>query len=143
MPDGKIAFTYSPPGGNHDTDVVLMLADADGEVLGELLAGKKGNSNVHAVAARKELVYNSIRDGNWEIYTALPDGGGEKRLTIQEGAGPVGIDGQPAWSPSGDRIAITSGRAGSLDIVLIAPTGEELRNLTASWVSEEGPLREH
>ena len=83
--------------------------------------------------AQNLAVFNSIRDGDWEIYSAVFDGGDERRLTVQGRPGVEGIDGQPACSPSGDRIAITSGRAGSLDIVLIDANGHEIQNLTIYW----------
>lgn len=128
-----IAFSYSPPGGNHDTDIVLMTVDANGGEFAELLEGRMGNSNVHLSPANGLVVFNSIRDGDWEIYTATPAGDRERRLTNQGGDGLVGIDGQPEWSPTGRQIAITSGRKGSLDIIILDPDGNEIRNLTESW----------
>lgn len=132
----EIVFSYSPPGGNHDTDLVLRTTDREGSVTGELLGGLRGNSNANYSPARRRLVFNSIRDGNWEIYTAARDGRDSRRLTRQGLPELAGIDGQPEWSPSGRQIAITSGRAGSLDIVLIRPGGGEIRNLTRSWQKE-------
>jgi len=134
----RIAYTYSPPRGNHDTEIALHVVTIEGVELGELLAaGHRGDSNVQYSAAAGRLVFNSIRDGNWEIYTSRLDGGGEERLTTQAGPGTTGIDGQPDWSPRGDRIAITSGRAGSLDIVILRPDGSEERNLTRSWIHDD------
>lgn len=133
MADGAIAYSYSPPGGNHDTDIVLRVVDLEGRDRGELLAGRRGNSNVQLSAVHDRIVYNSIRDGDWEIYSSARDGGDERRWTTSGGEGLVGIDGQPDWSPDGDRIAITSGRAGSLDIVVLYADDSPVRNLTASW----------
>lgn len=130
---GEVIFSYSPPGGNHDTDIELVTVDLRGRVTGTLLGGARGNSNVNYSTKRRLFVFNSIRDGNWEVYTAARDGANLSRLTVQSGPGLAGIDGQPEWSPDGSLVAITSGRAGSLDIVLIDPDGAEIRNLTAEW----------
>lgn len=141
LPDGRIAFSYSPPGGNHDTDLVIMQMPASGGTPEALLGGEEGDSNANYSRARGRLAYNSIRDGNWEIYTAPLSGQNSRRLTVQAQPALAGIDGQPAWSPAGDLIAFTSGRAGSLDIVLIDPDGREVRNLTKEWRSAvERPL---
>jgi len=137
MASGKIAYSYSPPGGNHDTELVLRVVEPDGRDAGVLLAGRRGNSNAQYSAALQRLVFNSIRDGNWEIYSARPEGHEEQRLTASGGEGLIGIDGQPDWSPTSDRIAITSGRAGSLDIVILTVHGEEIRNLTKEWTKPQ------
>jgi len=135
----RIAYTYSPPGGNHDTSIALRVVTADGVELGALLAAdRRGDSNVQYSPAAGRLVFNSIRDGNWEIYSSRLDGGDEVRLTTQVAEGRAGIDGQPDWSPVGDRIAITSGRAGSLDIVILRADGSEESNLTSTWRRADG-----
>jgi Tol biopolymer transport system component len=134
----RVAFSYSPPGSNHDTELVLRLVDREGADLGELLLpGLKGNSNAQYSSAAGRLVFNSIRDGNWEIYTAELGGRDERRLTTNAREGSAGIDGQPEWAPVGDRIAIISGRVGSFDIVILTPDGAEERNLTAEWLRGE------
>ena len=137
MADGRIAFSYSPPGGNHDTDIHLRVVDAEGRDGGVLLAGERGNSNVHYSAARDRIVFNSIRDGHWEIYVAKLDGDDEQRWSTNAGEGLIGLDGQPEWSPEGDRIAITSGRDGSLDLLILTDDGSSPRNLTAPWEKSE------
>lgn len=136
---GEVIFSYSPPGGNHDTDIQLTTIDLQGRLTGTLLGGARGNSNAHYSTKREQFVFNSIRDGNWEIYTAARDGANTLRLTVQSLPGLAGIDGQPEWSPDGSMIAFTSGRAGSLDIVLIGPDGSEVRNLTADWTVNPTP----
>ena len=40
----------------------------------------------------QRLVFISNRDGNWEIYTAAPDGSDERRLTRN-----LTVDTQPSW----------------------------------------------
>ena len=130
----RIAFSYSPAGGNHDTDLILQTVSTTGEILGPLLEGRQGSSNVAYSPVTERIAYNSIRDGNWEVYSAGFDGTAERRLTASPGEGLVGIDGQPSWSPEGLRIAITSGREGSLDILILGADGVLERNLTRDWV---------
>ncbi len=133
LPEDRIAFSYSPPGGNHDTEIVIQSVDTEGRDLQALLGGEPGNSNVDYSPVTGRLTFNSIRDGNWEIYTAAPGGGDAQRLTTNGEPGMRGIDGQPAWSPDGRGIAFASGAAGSLDLVVFGADGASARNLTESW----------
>lgn len=51
------------------------------------------------------IVFYSHRDGNIEIYTMLPDGSHQRRITFNEFD-----DDSPAWSPDGSQIAFISNR---------------------------------
>src|SRR5512139_1785348 len=53
----------------------------------------------------KKIAFVSTRDGNAEIYSIEADGAGLTRLTNNSA-----FDGEPAWSPDGQRIAFTSDR---------------------------------
>ncbi len=59
------------------------------------------------------IVFNSRRDGNWEIYTMNADGSNQTRITNN-----ASIDIGPKWSPSGDKIAFSSNRDGNQEIYL-------------------------
>lgn len=47
-----------------------------------------------------KIVFESERDGNFEVYSMNGDGTGQKRLTNN-----ASHDGQPVWSPDGSKIA--------------------------------------
>ena len=71
------------------------------------------------------IAFNSLRDGNAEVYVMNPDGTGQTRLTFA-----VGDDGAPAWSPDGTRIAFASNRDGNFEIYTMNADGTGQTNLT-------------
>ncbi len=83
-----------------------------------------------------EIVFESDRDGNLEIYSMAPDGSALKNLSNDPGQ-----DSQPAWSPDGSQIAFTSNREnGSQDgqfIYVMNADGSSVRQFTqednSSW----------
>jgi hypothetical protein len=74
--------------------------------------------------ANGRIVFNSSRDGAacfpycGEIYAMAPDGGGQTRL-VNNPANDV----DPAWSPSGQKIAFTSYRGGVSDVYVMNADG--------------------
>ena len=75
--------------------------------------------------ANKKIVFQSMRDGNWEIYTMNPDGSNQTRLTNNPAE-----DGYPAWSPDGTKIAFTSNRDGNHEIYIMNADGSNQVRLT-------------
>ena len=71
------------------------------------------------------IVFSSDRDGDFEVYSAYPDGSGLKRLTNN-----TGYDDLPAWSPDGKKIAFVSDRHGSPEIYVMNADGSRVRRLT-------------
>ena len=63
------------------------------------------------------------------IFVAGRDGGGARPLTT----GPA-IERQPAWSPSEERIAFASNRAGRADVWVASADGSDARRLTGASV---------
>ena len=70
--------------------------------------------------ANGRIAFQSGRDdeGAPEIYSINPDGSGPTRLTNN-----TAFDADPAWSPSGTRIAFSSQRTGNSDIFVMNADG--------------------
>lgn len=74
------------------------------------------------------IAFSSYREGQQDIYTMLPDGGGVRNLTDD-----VEPDFQPAWSPDGEAIAFVSlhvGTSRSSQIYTMNPRGGDRTRLT-------------
>ena len=71
------------------------------------------------------IVFSSDRDGDFEIYSTLPDGSDLKRLSNNSG-----YDDMPAWSPDGKKIAFVSDRHGNPEIYVMNADGSRARRLT-------------
>ncbi len=71
------------------------------------------------------VAFNSMRDGNAEIYVMDGDGGNQTRITENPAT-----DGDPAISPNGRDIVFTSNRAGNNDIFVVDSRGGPAVNLT-------------
>jgi TolB protein len=71
------------------------------------------------------VAFNSMRDGNAEIYTMDGDGGNQTRITENPAN-----DVDPAISPSGRDIVFTSNRSGNNDIFIVDSRGGNTVNLT-------------
>ncbi len=72
-----------------------------------------------------ELVFNSDREGDWEIYRM--DDQGLNQINLMDA---LGNDKAPAWSPDGTRIAFHSDRTGIDDIYVMDANGDNQINLT-------------
>lgn len=71
------------------------------------------------------IAFQSIQDGNLEIYTMEANGSNRINLTHQSAS-----DHDPAWSPDGKQIAFISDRTGSSEIFVLSSNGEGLLQLT-------------
>ena len=71
------------------------------------------------------IVFDSDRDGNYEIYVMSADGSGLTRLTDNPAA-----DFAPSWSPDGTRIAFDSDRDGNDEVYVMNADGSGQTRLT-------------
>jgi TolB protein len=71
-----------------------------------------------------KVVFMSMRDGNWEIYSINTDGGDLQRLTDNNVN-----DGLPAFSPNGQFIAFVSDEGGKWAIWAMNANGSGRRKL--------------
>lgn len=83
---------------------------------------------------RGTIVFQSNRDGNFEIYTMSADGSNQKRLTNSPSS-----DFSPRWSPDGSQIAFASDRDGNWEIYTIKRDGSDLRRLTDGQGTNTAP----
>jgi TolB protein len=80
----------------------------------------------------------SERDGNQEVYVMNADGSGVTRLTDDPG-----VDGNPTWSPDGNRVAFATTRyAGGedYDIAVMNPDGSGVQRLTTDTGIDVRPI---
>ena len=80
------------------------------------------------------IVFESNRNGNWDIYAMDVNGNNLLQLTDN----PTD-DRRPACSPDGTKIAFTSFRAGKWDIYTMDTDGTNLMRLTNNEISESSP----
>ncbi|MFC1713917.1 M56 family metallopeptidase [Candidatus Poribacteria bacterium] len=124
---------------------VLIIGCVSLPVIGGLelleLAGAKpashgqGTALARAQAPRQaQIVFQSYRDGNNEIYVMDADGKNQRRLTNSPGD-----DWGPAWSPDSQKIVFYSKRDGNWDIYVMDVDGKNQRRLTNSPGDDWGP----
>ncbi|MGH2830636.1 MAG: TolB family protein [Actinomycetota bacterium] len=81
-----------------------------------------------------QIVFESNRDGNFEIYRMNGDGTGQTRLTTN-----VAEDRNPKWSPNRNKIAFSSARDGNFEIYVMNPDGTGQTRLTTNTSSDRWP----
>jgi uncharacterized repeat protein (TIGR01451 family) len=93
-------------------------------------------ASVNAVALYpwSHLVFQSIRDNNWEIYLGDDDGSGQARLTFDSNS-----DVHPRLNRGATRIAFASRRTGSYEIYTMNVDGSGLTRLTNNKTDDIQP----
>jgi Tol biopolymer transport system component len=101
-----------------------------------LLAGLVlvGRSSAAFPGDNGKIAWASARNGNYEIYSANPDGSDLARLTTDPAA-----DTDPAWSKDGQRIAFTSNRSGNDGIWVMSADGSGQTRLTTDSGRDVNP----
>jgi TolB protein len=85
-------------------------------------------------ALRGKIVFQSNRDGNFQIYCMNDDGTSVQRLTTSHS-----YDVSPSWSPDGKSIVFASDRGGNWDIYMMNADGGDVKRLTAPPGSNSSP----
>ena len=80
------------------------------------------------------VVFQSNRDGNWEVYRMRDDGHNQQRLTDSEAD-----DTSSAWSPDGEWIAFQSNRDGDWEVYKMRYDGYLQDNLTENPADDTCP----
>ena len=78
-----------------------------------------------------KIVFESLRDGNPEIYVMNADGDNVTRLTHD-----LGIDYGPKWSPDGKYVFFISNRTGDNELYRLNVNNNNLRRLTQNNASD-------
>lgn len=76
------------------------------------------------------ILFESNRDGTYELYAVYPDGTGLQQVTEFDAEAEIS-NGSPVWSPDGTQFAYSSLRAGDWDIHVNSADGSFTTNLTA------------
>jgi Tol biopolymer transport system component len=109
-PRETLAFTRAPQRGGTDT-VWIMKDDGSGQA--QLDLGADGNRSITWSPDGNDIAFESVRDGNPEIYTArlIVDGdGGYSAQDITRRTSTASADAFPAWSQDCALIAFSSNR---------------------------------
>lgn len=81
-----------------------------------------------------KIVFQSDRDGDWEIFVMNSDGSHLTQLTDN-----AAYDGYPVWSPNGKEIAFESDRDGNSEIYIMHADGSNQRRVTNHPANEASP----
>ncbi len=123
-PDGsKIAFTVWPE-GRKESHIYVMRSDGSNKQ--QLTHGKGRYDWMPCWTEDNEIVFESTRDGNRELYRIKANGTGLLRVTTHPAT-----DHAPACSPNDSKVAFMAGRDfGNAEICVTKLDGTELVNLT-------------
>ena len=72
------------------------------------------------------ILFESNRDGNWEIYVMDSNGLNQQRLTFDDGD-----DRRPSWHPSGQKILFESTRSGKNELYQLALESMDITRITS------------
>lgn len=83
---------------------------------------------------RGKIVFQSNRDGNFEIYSMNDDGTNVQRLTNSPA-----YDVSPSWSADGSQVLFASDRDGNWEIYTMKASGADVKRLTSPPGSNTAP----
>jgi TolB protein len=134
--DGRIAFTQEAPAGDH-TQSDIYTVNPDGSGLRRLSASAHQNEFGPAFdATGTQIAFwrTPAPFGPGSLWVMNADGSGKRQLT-------TGVDARdPAWDPTGTRLAYTGPGAGSFDIwTLRAADGQGRQRVTSGAATDFEP----
>lgn len=107
------------------------LYTTDGASVRPLLTGVRGAIGAASSSPDGRLVFVSSNRGTMDVYVADANAKGAKRIIAAAGSQTVNAD--PAWSPDGTRLALTSGPTGRPGIYLASSAGGTPSRLGAGY----------
>lgn len=125
--NGKIAFTSDRDGAADD----IYTMDSDGSNVVRLTDDPAEDANPVWSPDGSQLMFSSLRNGNYDIYTLQSDGSGLKQITSNS-ALEIGID----WSPDGSKILLYSKQNNNTDVYTVNSDGSEMTRLTEDAASD-------
>ena len=81
-----------------------------------------------------KILFNSLRDGNQEVYIMNADGSEQKNLTRHRAR-----DRDAVWSPTGEQILFESDRDGIRDLYLMNADGSNVRRVFRKAIYRDDP----
>ena len=93
-----------------------------------------GSVNTSVLSPWNKVVFESIRDGNWEIYSSNADGSNPTRLTFDPA-----IDIHPRLAPGALQIVFSSNRSGHYELYMMNSDGSNLTRLTFTTTDNVNP----
>ena len=123
--DDRHLCYYLSPGEQPSSQIFRRDVNGVNEVQLTFTKAGQHNSNPTWSPDGKRIAFQSLRDGNWEIYVMNFDGSKLTRLTFNRFS-----DGYPTWSLDGQQIAFESDRGGVWQIYVMKADGSQQARVT-------------